>query len=138
MTASEMIQLVTALGGLATIIGGVVVLIIKTWKDEITTKVDVIKASVDGTASRQEAALKAAVDKLEFVSGLLIKEEQKAAVLAAGAIKPATGPVTEPRAGNTREGDAIKDTKSIAKTLGNIEDHTAATAQNTAKAEEHK
>jgi uncharacterized protein YyaL (SSP411 family) len=116
MTATEMVTVLGAAAGLVTTLGGVIVLVIKTWKDEIKSDMKVIQNSVDGTASKQEAKLNAALEKLEFVSTRLNREETKAAVLAASVAAPS--PVAVPAA---------------AQSLDNIDTSTKVIAVNTEK-----
>lgn len=81
LTGGEWITIIGLLTTLITVAGGVIISIINAWKSELNSKMAIIQHSVDGTASRQDAKLTAALEKLDFVEKQVTKEELKSAVL---------------------------------------------------------
>ena len=135
-STADIIQIIGAVSAAAVVIGGVIVSIItariKTAVAnavapvaasvaEVKTQGDTIKASVDGTASRMEAALATALKDNERLLREAGEQKHIAALLAQSA------------ASRTRVGDDPLPPATAQTTLTQIEANTDATAKNTAK-----
>lgn len=107
LTGNEWVAIIGAVGTLFTIIGGVIVLLMKTFSSEILIKLGIIQHSVDGNASKQDAKLDATLAELELMKNLYHNEERKTAVLvnklADSSPAIAITPVIQPQAGQNQE-----------------------------------
>jgi hypothetical protein len=89
LTGAEWVGIIGAIGGLVALAQIAIIAIIREWKTDVAAKLDVIKGSVDGTATKQEAKLNVALEQLDFMTRQVHEQRQTAAVLAAQTTTPA-------------------------------------------------
>lgn len=122
MTAAEIITVIAAVGGLVTVIGGVIVNIVSAMRKEskealasIDKKTDAITVKVDGAASKSVDKIEALQTEMAQLRTMLADSKQTAAVLAQAHASAVPVPPSA----------------AVVESLGKIESHTEQTAKNT-------
>lgn len=131
MSAAEIITIIAAVGGLVTILGGVIVNIVSAMRqeskaalDKIEAKTEVIAGRVDGAATASVAKIEGLQKEMALLRETVADQKQVAAVLAAQSTGSQAAPVAP--------------SSAVVESLGNIESHTEKTAAGVEKLAEKK